>query len=162
MGGWGREYRIPPQNTPEEAHKNPKNWEEMHRRNVYVFLLNSLSVGFLCASSGVFWGGIRYSLHVFSWERITHGTSHETQHGNHRVDHEKNCEAIYWKYHTSHLITQNFTQYLSKHSFFTKSSFLLGISKIPYQNTVELFSRYFYNSSHKNLITSSSSHQEYM
>ena len=38
------------------------------------------------------------------------GTSHETQHGNHRVDHEKYCEAIYWKYHNSQLLTQNFTQ----------------------------------------------------
>ena len=86
----------------------------------------------------------------------------EGPHHSHRVDHEKNCEAIYWKHHTSHHLTKNFTQYPSKHYFLTKSSFLLDISKIPYLNQVRLFSRYFYNSSHKNLITSSSSPREYM
>ena len=88
------------------------------------------------------------------------GTQEHESH--HRVDHEKNCEAIYWKHHTSHHLTKNSHTITLKQSFFTKSSFLLGISKIPYLNQVELFSRYFYNSSHNILIISSSSHQEYM
>src|SRR3989339_518836 len=89
-----------------------------------------------------------------------HRTSHETQHGNRRVDHEKYCEAIYWKHHTSHLLTKNFTQYPSKHYFYHKIPFLLKTSKIPYQNTVHDIFIIFYNSSHKNLITSSSSPRE--
>ena len=39
---------------------------------------------------------------------------------------------------TPHTISQKFlTQYSLKHFFLTKSSFLLGISKIPYQNQAE-------------------------
>ena len=55
---------------------------------------------------------------------------------HHRVDHEKNCEAIYWKHHTSHILTQNSHTTSFKTFFFTKITFLLRTSKIPYQNTV--------------------------
>ena len=57
-------------------------------------------------------------------ERI--GTSHETQHGNHRVDHEKYCEAIYWKYHTSHLLTKIYHTITFKTFFFNKNTILIG------------------------------------
>ena len=63
-------------------------------------------------------------------------TSHETQHGNHRVDHEKNCEAIYWKHHTSHHLTKISHTITFKTFFFTKIPFLLETSKIPYLNQV--------------------------
>ena len=66
-------------------------------------------------------------------ERI--GTSHETQHGNHRVDHEKYCEAIYCKYHTSHHLTKISHTITFKTFFFKKIPFLLKTSKIPYYST---------------------------
>ena len=129
----------------------------------FIFLNNSFVLLSLAKRAGVFWGGIRYSLHVFSGDNITHHrTSHETQHGNHRVDYEKYCEAIYWKHHTSHLLTKNFTQYPSKHYFNTKIPSLLRTSKIPYQNQVKDIFVIFYNSSHNIIIISSSSHKEYM
>ena len=56
-------------------------------------------------------------------ERI--GTSHETQHGNHRVDHEKYCEAIYWKYHTSHPLTKISHTITFKTFFFNKNTILI-------------------------------------
>ena len=86
----------------------------------------------------------------------------ETQHVNHRVDHEKYCEAIYWKHHTSHHLTKISHTITFKTIFLTKIPFLLETSKIPYQNTVHDIFIIFYNSSHKNIITSSSSHLEYM
>ena len=58
-------------------------------------------------------------------------------------NHEKNCEAIYWKHHTSHHITKNFTQYPLKHSFLIKIPFLLKTSKIPYYNTEDDILWYF-------------------
>ena len=58
-------------------------------------------------------------------ERIR--TSHETQHGNHRVDHEKYCEAIYWKHHTSHHLTKNSHTITFQQFFFTKIPSLLKL-----------------------------------
>ena len=117
-----------------------------NRRIVYplFFWTIRLFCWAIAKRAGVFWGGIRYSLHVFSGDNITHHrTSHEIQHGNHRVDHEKYCEAIYWKYHTSHLITKISHTITSKTFFFIKIPFLLGTSKIPYQNQVKYISWYF-------------------
>ena len=63
------------------------------------------------------------------------------------MDQEKYCEAIYWKYHTSHILTQTFTQHPSKEHFFTKIPLLLKTSKIPYQNTVHDIFIIFYKHS---------------
>ena len=76
-------------------------------------------------------------------------TSHETQHGNHRVDHEKYCEAIYWKHHTSHHLTKISHTITFKTFFFTKIPSLLKTSKIPYYSTEDDIFIIFYNSSHK-------------
>ena len=56
-------------------------------------------------------------------------------HHSHRVDHEKNCEAIYWKHHTSHLITKKSHKIILKEHFITKIPSLLKTSKIPYYST---------------------------
>ena len=58
-------------------------------------------------------------------------------------NHEKNCESIYWKHHTSRHLTKNFTQHFLKHSFLTKLPFLLKLSKIPYYSTEDDILRYF-------------------
>ena len=89
-------------------------------------------------------------------ERIR--TSHETQHGNHWVDHEKNCEAIYWKHHTSHHLTKISHTISFKTFFFTKIPFLLKTSKIPYYSTEDDILWYFitpliiFPSSHHHLV----------
>ena len=111
--------------------------------------------------SGVFWGGIRYSLHVFSWERITHRTSPRwtkdliTHIGSttRRIA-KQSIGSI-----TPHTISQKIlTQYPLKHSFSQKIPFLLKTSKIPYLNQVNDIFIIFINpltifsSSHHHLI----------
>ena len=59
----------------------------------------------------------------------------EGPHHSHRVDHEKNCEAIYWKHHTSHHLTKISHTITFKTFFFTKIPSLLKLSKIPYYST---------------------------
>ena len=82
-GGWGgREYRITTQNPPKKRAKVPRSRKEMRRCYIYVFLFDFLFVGLLLASSGVFWGGIRYSLHVFSVRRLNSPTHHRDERRN--------------------------------------------------------------------------------
>ena len=127
MGSWwgvggGREYRIPPQNTPEDSKKNATNF------TVSYMLLNLYSSRFFSSLRGYF--GVGSGTHyMYSRERgITPRPTIEMNEGT-RIpsfgNHEKNCEAIYWKHHTSHLLTKISHTITIKTFFFTKNTILI-------------------------------------
>ena len=79
---------------------------------------------------------------------------HKGPHHSHRVDHEKNCEAIYWKHHTSHHLTKNSHTITFKTLFFNKIIILIkhkqnSLSKHS-KIILTVFSSYFKTSLKKN------------
>ena len=86
---------------------------------------------------------------ILGWDPVLttciHGRSlgrtmrHHTRRNNvnHHGDHEKYCEAIYWKYHTSHILTKKSIKILLNNYFLSEIQFLLVLSKIPYYSSEE-------------------------